>query len=76
MSNLSITNKKDVNSPFDSIRAFDKQGNECWYARQLMPVLGYRKWERVPSVIERAMASCENAGNTRTLSLVGTLVIL
>jgi hypothetical protein len=36
MSNLS----QNQSSPFDSIRRIDEQGNECWFARELMPLLG------------------------------------
>ena len=50
-------------SPFDSIRRFDGQGNEFWYARELMPLLGYKKWERFEGSIERAKTSCNNSGN-------------
>lgn len=44
-------------SPFDSIRRFDENGNEYWLARDLMPLLGYLKWGRFESVIEKAKAS-------------------
>ena len=48
-------------SPFDRIRHLDERG-EFWSARELMPVLGYKDWDRVPLVVERATASCRNAG--------------
>jgi hypothetical protein len=62
MSDSMITNGSDK-SPFDSIRQIDGNGNEFWCARELMPLLGYQRWERVPDVIERASVSCQNAGN-------------
>jgi DNA-damage-inducible protein D len=55
--------KQSDQSPFDAIRHFDEHGNEFWSARELMPILGYSRWERVPDVIERAKLSCVNAGN-------------
>src|SRR5690606_3368622 len=48
-------------SPFDGIRQVDDRG-EFWSARDLMPLLGYDRWERVPEVIERAKAAAINAG--------------
>src|SRR5690606_17733664 len=48
-------------NPFDGIRQVDDRG-ELWSARDLMPLLGYDRWERVPEVIERAKAAAINAG--------------
>lgn len=31
-------------SPFDSVRKVDEQGNEYWSARELMPLLNYAEW--------------------------------
>lgn len=59
MSNLS----QNQSSPFDSIRHVDEQGNEFWYARELMPMLGYIRWERVPEVVEKAKTACLNGGS-------------
>lgn len=30
---------------FESIKHIDDHGNEFWEARELMPLLEYRKWE-------------------------------
>ena len=35
---------------------------EFWYAREIMPVLGYERWENFSKVIEKAATSCEKAG--------------
>ena len=43
---------------FDSIKHIDEYGNEFWYARELMPVLEYSKWERFKNVIDKAMIAC------------------
>ena len=32
---------------------------EFWYARDLMPLLGYERWENFDKVISRAMESCQ-----------------
>lgn len=35
---------------------------EFWYARELMDVLGYDRWENFSKVIERAITACINSG--------------
>jgi DNA-damage-inducible protein D len=35
---------------------------EFWYARELMPLLGYGRWENFNKAIVRAMESCETSG--------------
>lgn len=50
-------------SPFDAIRRVDDDGIEFWSARDLMPLLGYERWDRVPDVIERAKASANASGH-------------
>jgi hypothetical protein len=54
----SLTGSESI---FDSIRRFDSDGNEYWMARELMPVLGYRKWERFENAISLAQFACQNA---------------
>ena len=34
---------------------------EFWYARELMPLLGYQRWENFEKAIKRAMESCETS---------------
>lgn len=58
-----LQNNAKSQSPFDSIRRMDEKGQEYWSARELMPMLGYARWDRVPDVIERASIACQNAGN-------------
>ena len=41
-------------------------GVECWSARELCKLLGYTQWRNFASVIEKAKASCENAGQPLT----------
>ena len=38
---------------FEDIKHIDKNGNEFWYARELMPLLEYSKWENFNSVIQK-----------------------
>lgn len=35
---------------------------EFWYARELMPLLGYDRWENFDKAVHRAMESCETSG--------------
>lgn len=49
-------------SPFDAIRR-EHDGHEYWSGRDLMPLLGYEKWERFEESVERARASAANAGH-------------
>lgn len=35
---------------------------EFWYARELMPLLGYERWENFERTINRAINSCETSG--------------
>ena len=50
------------NKTFDDIRHIDECGIEFWYARELMVILKYSKWENFKKVIEKAMIACENSG--------------
>lgn len=49
-------------SPFDAIRRTDEYG-EYWSARDLMPLLGYLRWEDFRNAIERASVAIANAGD-------------
>ena len=44
---------------FDDIKHIDENGYEYWYARDLMSVLGYSKWERFKNAINKAMEACK-----------------
>jgi DNA-damage-inducible protein D len=48
---------------FDSIKQINPYGVEYWSARDLMPLLGYKKWQKFEDAIKRAMTSCEQSGN-------------
>ena len=54
-----ITNYNE--SIFESIKHIDENGNEYWYARELMKVLEYKKWENFHKVIKQAIFSCESS---------------
>jgi DNA-damage-inducible protein D len=52
------TNNK---SAFEQIK-FLENGIELWLARELMPLLGYSKWERFEGAITKAIESCKQSG--------------
>lgn len=39
---------------------------ECWSAREICPLLGYSQWRNFLNVINKAKASCQNAGQSQT----------
>jgi DNA-damage-inducible protein D len=49
-------------SPFDQIRHVDERG-EYWQARELMPLMGYPRWQQFEPVIERAKQAAVNTGS-------------
>lgn len=52
-----------IKEQFDMIIHSDKSANvEFWYARELMKLLGYERWENFDKAISRAMKSCETGG--------------
>src|SRR4030043_1611994 len=51
-----------LNKDFEDIKKVDENGVEYWKARELMPVLGYLKWENAEEVIGRAARACLNSG--------------
>lgn len=59
MSELDHTNGS---SPFDVIRIVTQEGREYWSARELMPLLGYERWERFADAIARAKIAAHNSG--------------
>lgn len=51
-----------LNKNFEGIKKTDKNGMEYWEARELMPILGYHKWEKAEEVVARAAKACINSG--------------
>ena len=49
------------NKAFEDIKHIDESGIEFWYARELMPVLQYARWENFKKVIDKAIIACENS---------------
>jgi len=49
------------NQSFEDIKHIDENGMEYWYARELMKMLEYNKWENFEKVINKAKEACENS---------------
>ncbi|MBP9864206.1 hypothetical protein KBC54_02030 [Patescibacteria group bacterium] len=47
-----------LHKDFESIKKMDEYGFEFWEARELMPLLGYVKWQKFQEAIKRAQATC------------------
>lgn len=65
-SNLPASVPTTGGSPFDQIRRQDETG-DWWSARELMPMLGYLRWEDFRNSIDRARAAIANSGQTPDL---------
>lgn len=44
------------------VHTHEKMQIEYWFARELMPLLGYERWENFDRAIARAIESCETSG--------------
>lgn len=52
-----------IKEQFDLVIHSDETANiEFWYARELMPLLGYERWENFAKAVSRAIDSCETGG--------------
>ena len=57
-----LDNLEKINDTlFEDIKHIDEYGNEYWFARELMPVLEYDKWNNFHSVIKHAQKAKINA---------------
>ena len=56
MSNIDKNNKS-----FEDIKHIDENGIEFWYARELMPILQYTKWQNFEKIIDKAKITCKNS---------------
>ena len=60
-----MTNEITPSAPhkdFESIKKLDENGIEYWEARELLPILGYEKWQNAEEVVGRAARACINSG--------------
>lgn len=50
-SQLELWNSSEFTSPFDAIRHYDENGEECWYAREIRILIEYKRWANFHRVI-------------------------
>ena len=55
--------EKNNEKVFETIKHIDESGNECWEARELQQILGYKEWRYFLSVIEKAQIACSQSNN-------------
>jgi hypothetical protein len=67
-----IHSNSNNDSPFDSIKRFDENGQEYWSARELMTVMGYLKWQFFIKSVDQAKENMELAGDVITDHLTPT----
>ena len=53
--------KEYTEKMFKDIKHIDENGNEYWYARELMKVLEYKEWRKFNKVIQKAMEACNGS---------------
>ena len=53
--------KEYTEKAFEDIKYIDENNHEYWYARELMSILEYSKWENFNKVIEKAIDACQNS---------------
>lgn len=58
--------KEFINELFQKFESacYDFEGTECWSARELQKILGYSQWRNFKNVIDKAVKSCEQAGES------------
>lgn len=52
---------EQIKNQFDVALQMTEEKIEYWYARDLMVLLGYSRWENFKKAVERAMESCRTA---------------
>ncbi len=67
---------KKTTMTFENIKHMDENNSEFWYARELMFVLQYKRWDKFNNVINSAKIACEKSNNLidNHFSQVGKMV--
>ena len=70
--------EKVESNTFGSIRKLTDDGQEFWYARDLLPILEYSSWDKFKRVIIKATTACEKSGQPveNHFSRLGKMVIV
>lgn len=54
---------EDLIDQFEAAGYDNGAGDKCWFARDLMVLLGFERWETFERAIGRAKTACENSGH-------------
>ena len=54
---------EETTETFERIKHLNEYGQEYWYARELMVVLEYKRWDKFNNVIDNAKIACEKSNN-------------
>ncbi|MCP5514987.1 MAG: DNA damage-inducible protein D [Spirochaetales bacterium] len=76
MSNKDI--ERQYHQTFEELKKIGDSNAEFWYARDMQVTLDYSSWDKFKRVILKAIAACENSGQTASshFSQVGKMVQL
>ena len=58
MDNTQNSNEQASLPNFDAIRHLDDDGREYWFARELYLLLGYSRWQRFQTAVDKAKTAC------------------
>ena len=61
MEMILLSDIENTNKSFEDIKHIDENGIEFWYARELMSILQYSKWQNFEKILDKAKISCENS---------------
>lgn len=62
MSRTTTPAERTAESPFDALRRVRPDGSEYWSAREVQPLMGYSRWDKLKTPLTRAMATAKNQG--------------
>lgn len=74
MTDIEIINE----SLFESIKHINEYGQEYWTARELQPLLEYKRWDKFTNILQKAKNACEASNNKVSdhFSHIGKMVTL
>ena len=58
-----IIEKISLKDNLDSVMKIKQDGTRYWSARDIYPLLGYKRWESFINIFEKSKNACKNSGN-------------
>ncbi len=59
---MAESSKDNILNQIETCKRTTVEGSVYWMARDLLPILGYSRWENFVNVIDKARMACESAG--------------